>query len=192
MLPHMTQHNVHMKERAGSVRLLRPGELPLYLNHLLRLDEEARGLRFDHMTDDAAIQAYCLTVSMSGAQILGAFIDGALRGTVEFNPNPDPRLTATELMFAIEPAFQRKGLGTALMAKALEMAYPKAAIMFCRENSHGMIALAETFGATIWRDKDYLALAITTDDGGSVSQGDCAAHADIGNNRTYPLSHGSV
>ena len=178
MVPHMQHHNAHMRGNRGTIRLLRSGELPLYLNHLLRLDEEARELRFDHAMDDAGIQAHCLKLSTGGAQILGAFINDALRGAVELNPTPDAHLTATELMFSVEPAFQCQGIGTSLMAKALETIYPKPTVMFCRERNLGMIALAETFGAKIWRAEDYLALAIVTDDTGAAmpkTQG-CGAH----------------
>ena len=165
MVQRMSQHDAQMWGNRGTIRLLMPGELPLYLNHLLRLDEEARELRFDQIMDDTAIQAHCLKLSTGGAQIIGAFIDDALRGAVELNAAPDPDLAATELMFSVEPAFQCQGIGTRLMAKALETIQPKPTVMFCRERNLGMIALAESFGAKIWRADDYLALAIITDDG---------------------------
>lgn len=171
MVFRMTQNHAHMRGNRGTIRLLRPGELPLYLNHLLRLDEEARELRFDHAMDDAAIQAHCLKLSTGGTQILGAFVDDALRGAAELNPTADPHLTATELMLSVEPAFQCQGIGTNLMAEALQTIYPKPALMFCRERNLGIIALAETFGAKIWRAEDCLALAIVTDDAGGSLQG---------------------
>ena len=42
----------HANTPAGMIRQLRPSELPLFRNHLLRLDAASRRDRFNGITDD--------------------------------------------------------------------------------------------------------------------------------------------
>lgn len=153
-----------IRAAGGNFRQLRPGELPLYLNHLLRLDPDSRQSRFEHAMDDAAIQAHCLRLVQSGGRVVGAFSDHILRGAVEMSHTDNAAIKAIELAFSVETDFRGQGFANKLMDKALELINPQPALMFCRDDNGPMVALANKYGARTWQDEDFLALVIVTDD----------------------------
>ena len=147
-----------------ALRLLDVSEYSVYLDHLLRLDSQARWLRFDHAVDDAAIQAHCLHLMTRNARVLGAFLDGTLRGAAELDPSPGPNFPGIELAFSVERPFQRRGIGSMLLAMAMEIVSPEPAIMLCREKNRGMAALALHFGARVVQQGSDMLFVIETAD----------------------------
>lgn len=144
------------------IRPLEAGELPHYLDHLLRLDQRALWLRFDHAMDTAAIQTHCLGLMRPDARILGAFVEGVMRGAAELSPWRDGGRDCTELAFSVEPEFQRCGLGSRLIAHALDIVRPGPAVMLCRAANKGMIALARRAGADIVPQGNHLLCIVDT------------------------------
>ncbi|MEO3429865.1 GNAT family N-acetyltransferase [Pelagibius sp. CAU 1746] len=95
--------------------------------HLLRLDEEDRRLRFGHFVTAEVILAYVDAIDWSETWIVGAFEGEVLRGVVELrdsgavNDQGAGRKTA-EISVTVEPDHQNHGVGTRLLEEALLIA----------------------------------------------------------------------
>ncbi|WP_193371274.1 GNAT family N-acetyltransferase [Pelagibius marinus] len=95
--------------------------------HLLRLDEEDRRLRFGHFVTPEVILAYVDAIDWSETWIVGAFEGEVLRGVVELRDTGAPsdqrggRKTG-EISVTVEPAHQNHGVGTRLLEEALLIA----------------------------------------------------------------------
>jgi len=95
-------------------------------DHLLRLDDDARRLRFGHIVTPAVILAYVDAIQWDQTWIVGAFEGNVLRGVAELRDcgtpdNADSRKTG-ELSVTVEPAHQNHGIGTRLLEEALLIA----------------------------------------------------------------------
>ena len=62
--------------RKAEIRMLGPGSIEDFHAHLVRLD---RTSRFPG-EDDRAIDIHCLGLVAAGAILIGAFVDGVMRG----------------------------------------------------------------------------------------------------------------
>ncbi|WP_340118127.1 GNAT family N-acetyltransferase [Pelagibius sp. 7325] len=111
-------------------RKLLAHETAVLKDHLLRLDDDARRLRFGHIVAPAVILAYVDAIQWDQTWIVGAFEGSVLRGVAELrdcgtpNPspnNPDSQKTG-ELSVTVEPAYQNHGIGTRLLEEALLIA----------------------------------------------------------------------
>ncbi|MEQ9606358.1 MAG: GNAT family N-acetyltransferase [Kiloniellaceae bacterium] len=111
-------------------RKLLAHETAVLKDHLLRLDDDARRLRFGHIVKPAVILAYVDAIQWDQTWIVGAFEGNVLRGIAELrdcgtpdpSPNhPDSRKTG-ELSVTVEPAHQNNGIGTRLLEEALLIA----------------------------------------------------------------------
>lgn len=107
-------------------RKLLAHETAVLKDHLLRLDDDARRLRFGHIVTPAVILAYVDAIQWDQAWIVGAFEGDVLRGVAELRDcgtpnNPDSRKTG-ELSVTVEPAHQNHGVGTRLLEEALLIA----------------------------------------------------------------------
>ena len=60
----------------GTVRVLKPSELPLLRDHLLRLDPASRRDRFNGAVDDDFIAAYVIGCLDDGVIVIGYFENG--------------------------------------------------------------------------------------------------------------------
>jgi len=95
--------------------------------HLLRLDEEDRRLRFGHFVTPEVILAYVDAIDWSETWIVGAFEGEVLRGVVELRDAGAPgdqrggRKTG-EISVTVEPDHQNHGVGTRLLEEALLIA----------------------------------------------------------------------
>ncbi|MGE0611840.1 MAG: GNAT family N-acetyltransferase [Hyphomicrobiales bacterium] len=134
----------------GSARLhtLTAGELPLYLEHLTRLDRAGRRLRFGCAMDEAALQAHCLTLIDNRVTIVGAFVGGTLRAAAELAPARAP-FDGCEAAFSVESGFRRCGLASALLDSAARMVSPRLLTLVCDADNVPMLACAAKAGATV-------------------------------------------
>lgn len=95
--------------------------------HLLRLDEEDRRLRFGHFVTPEVILAYVDAIDWAETWIVGAFEGEVLRGVVELRDAGAPgdqrggRKTG-EISVTVEPDHQNHGVGTRLLEEALLIA----------------------------------------------------------------------
>jgi hypothetical protein len=102
--------------RKTEVRVLGPGSIEDFHAHLVRLD---RASRFPG-EDDRAIDAHCLGLVSAGAILIGAFVDGVLRGGAEIVPDRTAR--RGEAAITIEDGYQDRGLDRELTERIVDEA----------------------------------------------------------------------
>lgn len=100
-------------------RKLWPIEIPAYRDHLLRLDETDRLARFLAPTPDSVIRRHVGATDLPWTLMIGAFIDGILRGVVELRGSRDDNMRSVELAVSVERAFQNTGAGSELVRRAV-------------------------------------------------------------------------
>ncbi len=120
--------------------------------HLKRLDDEARHGRFGHAVSDEFIDTYVDTAHRLGTTIFGAYIDDILRGVAELRSLPSIEAGKAEGALTVEPAFQNRGIGKALMARLVEAArnrgFPNL-YMICLKDNARMRHIAHSSGARL-------------------------------------------
>ncbi len=137
--------------KSGPVRILASHELPLFRDHLLRLDRESRRDRFNGSLCDDWVAKYAERSVQDGTVILAYFEDGVIRGAAELH-QADLVNIEPEVAFSVESCMRRKGVGsilfTQLIAKAKSMGYKKLRVTTGAQND-AMRALAGKFGAKL-------------------------------------------
>lgn len=116
------------------------------LAHFARLGGEARRARF--------LGAAPPPAAPEPALALGAWIDGRLRGVAELHTLPSRPATA-ELGISVEPAFQGRGLGGALLGRLIVLARNRGIrrlVTFCAEDNARARALLRRAGARLRLD----------------------------------------
>ena len=110
---------------ATDVRRLWPADMPLFRDHLLRLDSRSRHERFGGgMSDDFLIR-YAQNCFGEGDLVFGAFIDGVMRGAAELRSSeaiwseqaPFQRHIHAEAAFSVEEPYRRRGVGETLFRR---------------------------------------------------------------------------
>lgn len=136
----------------GHVRVLATRELPLFREHLLRLDRESRRDRFNGSLDNDWVARYAEKSVNDGTVILAYFENGVVRGAAELHQADLSSDSLPEIAFSVESSVRRKGVGsilfTKLIAKARAMGYEKLRITTGAQND-AMRALANKFGARL-------------------------------------------
>jgi hypothetical protein len=102
--------------RKTEIRVLSPGSIEDFHAHLVRLD---RTSRFPG-EDDHAIDTHCLGLISAGAILIGAYVDGVLRGGAEIVPDRTAR--RGEAAITIEDEFHDRGLERDLTARIVDEA----------------------------------------------------------------------
>ncbi|MEH2469385.1 GNAT superfamily N-acetyltransferase [Nitrobacteraceae bacterium AZCC 2161] len=134
----------------GQVRTLSARELPLFREHLLRLDRESRRDRFNGSLDDDFIKRYAAKCVSDGTIILAYFEHDVVRGAAELHQPDLSSDSLPEIAFSVEASVRRQGVGsilfTKLIAKARSLGYETLRITTGAQND-AMRALANKFGA---------------------------------------------
>jgi GNAT superfamily N-acetyltransferase len=137
--------------KSGPVRILAAHELPLFRDHLLRLDRDSRRDRFNGSLCDDWVAKYAERSVQDGTVILAYFEDGVIRGAAELH-QADLVNIEPEVAFSVESCMRRKGVGsilfTQLIAKAKSMGYKTLRVTTGAQND-AMRALAGKFGAKL-------------------------------------------
>lgn len=94
-------------------------DLPAVERHLLRLTPEERQQRFSASLNDVAIAAFCRRLSLFENLLLGAFVDGELRGLAQLGFGPPPWRGEGELAVSVEGAWQHRGIGSELARRGV-------------------------------------------------------------------------
>lgn len=129
-------------------RKLLPAELSAWRDHLQRLAPGSRQARFSGGVSDAYIDAYCRRVEWLGTMLIGAFVDGTLRGLAELRWLEPGTGWRAELAVTVEDAWQDQGLGTELLRRAIVHARNrgvKSLYMICLTDNRRMQAIARKF-----------------------------------------------
>lgn len=106
----------------GSIRKLWPTETDVFRDHLLRLDKEARRMRFAHGVSDGFIEDYAARMCDMGSIVFGYFVDGQMHAAAELRKLGDTWGQEAEAAFSVERAYQEKGIGTELMGRVIRSA----------------------------------------------------------------------
>jgi RimJ/RimL family protein N-acetyltransferase len=106
-----------------AIRKLRPYETDAFRDHLLRLDDASRRMRFAHAVSDDFINDYAARMSEMGSIIFGYFDTGhELRAVAELRKLTDDWAPAAEAAFSVETDLQNTGIGTHLMGRVIRSA----------------------------------------------------------------------
>ncbi len=114
----------------ADIRRLWRSDQPAFRDHLLRLDEASRHLRFGGGVSDAFLAQYAEHCFGKGDLVFGAFVDGALRGAAELRSNaaiwseqaPFNRHIRAVAAFSVESESRKQGLGEKLFRRIAEAA----------------------------------------------------------------------
>lgn len=151
-----------------TIRRLWLSDRAAVLDYFLRLDPEARASRFMGALSEAGVRAYAARSLTAEGLMFGAFVDGCLRGLGELRPmDPVPALPAAaglngvvlrplgrraEAAFAVERAYRRNGIGSALFERIAEAARNRGVSdlhVRCLARNAPMKGLAEKHGADL-------------------------------------------
>jgi GNAT superfamily N-acetyltransferase len=137
-------------------RKLTAADSGLLAGHLKRLEPHDRHLRFWGGVTDVAIDEYCGRLDWSAAVVVGAFIEGELRGVGELvRVRMVPRIMA-EVAFSVEGPWQNAGVGTALLRRVLTVARNRCidrVYMLCLAENRKMQKIASKFEAELSFDE---------------------------------------
>ena len=135
-------------------RLYRP-DLPLFRDHLVRLDQQTRYSRFGLNASDEYLGTYADLCFAPGAITYGYFEDGFIRGASElrmFTAAKPPLHRDAEAAFSVETPWRRRGIGTALMRHIVLAARNRSIgtlTIFCLRSNNAMLRLAKKFEAEL-------------------------------------------
>jgi GNAT superfamily N-acetyltransferase len=130
------------------IRILRPSEWASYEAHLLRLDDDARRLRFGYLIDDDGVRAHVARLDPSRDRVLALARNGWVIaavhiaiGTLETGLDG----ASAELAFSVDRSSRGQGAGRALLDRALLWSRNRGVrrvwVLFLNDN-HAMSHLA--------------------------------------------------
>jgi RimJ/RimL family protein N-acetyltransferase len=103
----------------GTIRKLWPTEIEKFRDHLLRLDDENRRMRFGMSVDDAFIAAYAGRADWTRTVIYGYFVAGDVQATAELRAIGESWGAEAEAAFSVENGYQDAGVGTELLGRVV-------------------------------------------------------------------------
>lgn len=133
--------------------VLGPGHRSACLLHVLALDANDRYQRFGLPMSDERVMAWAQQVRLDHGLWLGAWGPGdtGLLGLLQLAPTGTDAVH--ELALTVLPAARRQGMGTALLATALEGAHrPPPTTLVCEHGHPAMVAMARRLGLSILPD----------------------------------------
>jgi GNAT superfamily N-acetyltransferase len=155
------------KPPAADIRRLWRSDQPAFRDHLLRLDETSRHLRYGGGVSDSFIRQYAEHCFGRGDLVYGAFLDGGLHGAAELRSNeaiwteqaPFSRHIHAEAAFSVEEAYRKRGLGEKLFRRITEAARNHGVEVIdivCLPENVAMRRLAAKFKAEFVFDNNQL------------------------------------
>ncbi len=142
-----------LSDTAGIVlRTLDGSDWGAVRRHLLRLATRERQERFGHLAGDDSLRDYCDHLERSDAVLVGAYADGEIRGLAELVLLDGQPAAAAELAVSVHRSYQSRGIGTAIIARALTLARERGihlVSMKCRWGNRRMRRLAKALGARV-------------------------------------------
>lgn len=134
------------------IRRIWPAEVPLYRDHLKRLDPESRHSRFNGVVSDTFIDTYTESAYRPDALIYGAFDGDQIIAAGELRLMLDIWPPSAEAAFSVERTYQDHGIGDALFGRLLVAAQNRninmITIICLRENDR-MRRLAQKHSAKL-------------------------------------------
>lgn len=136
----------------GTIRQLRPSDLPRFRGHLLRLDKASRRDRFNGVATDAFVSAYADRCFADGTTVIGYVEGDCVLGAAEIHERPQEAEPTAEIAFSVERHLQHRGLGGRLFSRLIGQArgfgYTRLLVTTHAQNL-AMKALARRFDAAL-------------------------------------------
>lgn len=129
-----------------------PGDEARMVRHFARLDPESRRFRFGRMVADDALARYCAETDWRGAIILGFVAEGEVRGLGELRRLPGDGWRTGEFAVTVEPAWRRRGLGSAFLRRLLVLARNRGVetvYMLCLPDNRPLQRIARRLEASL-------------------------------------------
>jgi GNAT superfamily N-acetyltransferase len=132
------------------VRRLLPLDREQLGQHLQRLDDESRHLRFGSAVSDSFLKNHADSLYRFDTLIYGHFEDDCLRGIGELRSVKFDKQALAEIAFSVEKQHRNKGIGSLLMDRIVTAARNRGfahLTVFCVPGNEPMRHLANKFGA---------------------------------------------
>ena len=136
----------------GAIRKLWSTDRTAFGDHLLRLDDESRRLRFGVPVADSFIDDYAKTAFRLDTIIFAHFEDHQIRAASELRGLSFAFSPAAEAAITVETAWRNRGLGSQLMDRLLTSAqnrHVSQIYMICLRENGAMQHVAQKFGARL-------------------------------------------
>lgn len=135
------------------IKILSQKELNLYGDHLLRLNEHDRHLRFGCMITDGAILNHVHASDPTKRAILASCNDeGEVIAACEVCFIPYKGSTRAEIGVSVNDGYRGHGLGSALFKRAVDICQQRqihSLVSYCAAHNTFMMRIARTQGMTI-------------------------------------------
>ena len=146
-------------QATGTIRKLWSVDRTAFRDHLLRLDEESRRLRFGVPVTDSFIEDYARTAFRLDTIIFASFEDHLIRAAAELRGLSFAFTPAAEAAVTVETAWRNRGLASRLMDRLLVSAQNRNVsqiYMICLRENGAMQHVAQKFGARLRFEADEL------------------------------------
>jgi len=141
----------------GTIRKLWSADRAAFHDHLLRLDEESRRLRFGTEVSDSFIADYVDTAFRLDTILFACFEDHQIRAAAELRGLPFSLPPSAEAAITVEAGWRNRGLGSRLMDRLLVSAQNRSVsqiYMICLRENGAMQHVARKFGARLSFERD--------------------------------------
>lgn len=138
--------------KRGMIRKLWPSEWELLRDHLLRLDQRSRHLRFAHAVGDSFIESYSARMSEDGSTVYAFIENGEVRAAAELKKIGETWGREAEAAFSVEADYQEQGIGSELMGRLIRSARNRGVhllYMSCLADNAKMQAIARKYEADL-------------------------------------------
>ncbi|MDJ1157351.1 GNAT family N-acetyltransferase [Chelatococcus sp. SYSU_G07232] len=149
----------------GTIRKLFGTDMPLFREHLLRLDPQSRRDRFVGAVSDAYLAAYAERCFASEGLVYGYVEDGRVRGAAELQPYGEWSDLRAEAAFSVEAPWRCQGIGSALFEHLLVAARNRRVrqlAMSCLAYNRPMQALARKYRADLALERGEVVGTVAT------------------------------
>jgi GNAT superfamily N-acetyltransferase len=154
------------------IRRLWPADKEAFRDHLLKLDQRSRHLRFGGGMSDEFLARYAENCFGKGDLLYGAFADRKLVGAAELRSNqaiwseqaPFGRNIHAEAAFSVDQAYRRRGVGEKLFKRILRAAANhgvETIEIVCLPENVGMQSLSKKFDAHFTFEANWLTGRLT-------------------------------
>ena len=149
-----TEHFKH-QDLHGTFRKLLPTESLLFRDHLLRLDQDSRRLRFANSVPDDYIATYAMKAADAGSLVYGFFENGHLRAAGELKRASAFWTQTAEAAFSVEGGYTNHGLASELMGLIIRSARNRGVkhlVLSCLAENSPMQAIARKYAGELQID----------------------------------------
>lgn len=161
--------SIRRRFSGGLIRKLFPHERRQLQDHLLRLDPEARRMRFAHPVSDASIAQHAVSTWENGSVVYGYLEEGVVHALAELHKLGDRWGLEAEAAFSVESPYQDVGIGTELMSRVIRAARNRGVqrlLMTClAENARMQVIARKNAAALRFRSGDVIGEIVPSEPG---------------------------